>query len=169
MTIDAPTLPLHAVSRNDVAVVGGKNASLGEMIQNLRESGVRVPPGFATTVSAYRRFLRENGLDNVIQEALAGWQAQSLSLAETGLHIRTALLEAAWPASVAEGIRRAYRELCTEAGDPDAAVAVRSSATAAARTRCWRPAGAVMPRCSPIAPSATARPTASTRCASACR
>jgi len=130
MTIDAPTLPLHAVSRNDVAVVGGKNASLGEMIQNLRESGVRVPPGFATTVSAYRRFLRENRLDNVIQEALAGWQAQSLNLAETGLRIRTALLEAAWPAAVAEGIRRAYRELCAEAGDPEAAVAVRSSATA---------------------------------------
>ncbi len=116
--------------RQDVALVGGKNSSLGELISRLGKAGVRVPAGFATTSSVYRDFLDANGLTPLIRDALAEFEQGGRSLAETGSAIRAAILQGAWPAPQASAIMAAYRRLCDASGRPDAAVAVRSSATA---------------------------------------
>ncbi len=116
--------------KDDVARVGGKNASLGEMVQALAGQGVRVPPGFATTAGAYRRFVAANGLDAVIARELADLAAGTTPLAEAGQAIRRAFLRAAWPEATAAAIVAAYRELCRRTGVADLDVAVRSSATA---------------------------------------
>ena len=110
----------------DVARVGGKNASLGELIGGLAAAGVRVPGGFATTADAYRRFLRENGLTKKIQQALAALEDDdTVRLTEIGGNIRRWIAEAPLPADLEADIRAAYA-----AFGGDAAVAVRSSATA---------------------------------------
>jgi pyruvate,water dikinase len=116
--------------RTDVARVGGKNASLGEMVHNLAARGVGVPPGFATTADAYWRFVEANGLKETIASALGDLQAGKTTLAEVGQAIRRAFLRADWPPEIAESIRSAYRDLCRRVGKADADVAVRSSATA---------------------------------------
>ena len=118
------------LGRGDVARVGGKNASLGEMVRNLDSKGVRVPPGFATTADAYWRYLDTNGLKQKIAESLAALEAGQAPLAETGAAIRREFLRGQWPQDVAEAIQAYYRELCRRAGKEDADVAVRSSATA---------------------------------------
>jgi pyruvate,water dikinase len=118
------------VGRGDVARVGGKNASLGEMVANLGGKGVQVPPGFATTADAYWRYLEANGLKQKIMDALADLAAGKASLAETGSAIRNMFLKGEWPAETADAIRGAYAELCKRAGKKEADVAVRSSATA---------------------------------------
>ncbi len=118
------------VSRTDVARVGGKNASLGEMVRNLGNKGVRVPDGFATTADAYWQFLAANGLPERIDGAMKELAAGKVPLAETGKTIRTAILESAWPKDLEEAITSAYAELCRRADKTDADVAVRSSATA---------------------------------------
>lgn len=123
-------LPFTAVGRSDVNQVGGKNASLGEMIRALEVSGVRVPPGFATTADAYRDFVRHNKLAPVISAALADLRAGKASLSETGDAIRRGFLRSEWPPAVASAIQEAYRQLCSQIKRPAAAVAVRSSATA---------------------------------------
>ncbi|QIG81750.1 phosphoenolpyruvate synthase [Stakelama tenebrarum] len=123
-------LPFVAVGISDVPRVGGKNASLGEMIQHLGASGVRVPDGFATTAEAYRRTIADAGLEAPLREAIAGMRDGSLTLQQTGETIRRRLLEAPLPDAVVAAIRDAYRALCEELGEADAAVAVRSSATA---------------------------------------
>jgi len=118
------------LGRGDVARVGGKNASLGEMVRNLDSKGVRVPPGFATTADAYWRYLEANGLQQKIAESLAALEAGQAPLAEVGAAIRREFLRGQWPQDVAEAIQACYRELCRRAGKVDADVAVRSSATA---------------------------------------
>jgi pyruvate,water dikinase len=118
------------VDRGDIASVGGKNASLGEMIQKLGARGVRVPPGFATTADAYRDYVAANDLERCIRAALADWDAGKATLAQTGEGIRRAFLRGDWPAATAESIRQAYRELSRQIGVAEATVAVRSSATA---------------------------------------
>ncbi len=118
------------VGRTDVALVGGKNASLGEMLRNLAPHGIAVPPGFATTAAAYWLFVRHNGLADVIATVLAGKPGGNDSLTQAGKVIRTAFLNAEWPPSLAEQIRSAYRALSARSGVVDADVAVRSSATA---------------------------------------
>ncbi len=123
-------LPFENVDQASVAQVGGKNASLGEMVRNLGGRGVRVPPGFATTADAYWRFLDGSGLRPVIASAIGDWTDGKASLADTGTRLRAAILAAPWPAANADSIRSAYRDLCTRLGKPDADVAVRSSATA---------------------------------------
>lgn len=123
-------LPFENVDRASVAQVGGKNASLGEMVRNLGGRGVRVPPGFATTADAYWRFIDGSGLRPLIASALADWTAGKASLADTGTRLRAAILAAPWPEANAEATRAAYRDLCVRIGRPDADVAVRSSATA---------------------------------------
>jgi pyruvate,water dikinase len=131
MAVDtSPVLWFEAVGRGDVARVGGKNASLGEMVGKLGAHGVRVPPGFATTADAYWHFIDANGLKAPITEALARLAAGKATLAETGRTIRDLFVKAEWPAATADAIRVAYAELCRRAGKPDADVAVRSSATA---------------------------------------
>jgi len=118
------------LGRGDVAKVGGKNASLGEMVANLGGQGVRVPPGFATTADAYWRYVEANGLQKVITETLAARAAGQASLAEAGAAIRQAFVRGTWPAEIADAIRSAYAELSKRAGKDDVDVAVRSSATA---------------------------------------
>ncbi len=113
-----------------VAEIGGKNASLGEMIRALTAQGVRVPPGFATSADAYRQFVAANRLEALIDAAMAAWTSGAATLAVTGTRIRAAFLAAPWPAGLEAAIRKAYADLCARIGSADAAVAVRSSATA---------------------------------------
>ena len=118
------------IGRGDVALVGGKNSSLGEMVQALANRGIKVPPGFATTAEAYWQYLDANDLKQRITTLLAEWEAGKASLPETGQHIRALLLKGDWPDDIAQGIAQAYRKLCSRTGKDDVAVAVRSSATA---------------------------------------
>jgi pyruvate,water dikinase len=122
-------IPFSELSLIDVPVVGGKNASLGEMIRNLTASGIAVPQGFAITADAYWRFLDSARLRQLISEEVDRLQ-QGAPLSEVGGAIRSALLHAEFPLELADDIRAAYRELADAEGAPDLAVAVRSSATA---------------------------------------
>ncbi|MDQ2695502.1 MAG: phosphoenolpyruvate synthase [Pseudomonadota bacterium] len=119
-----------ALGMDDVERVGGKNASLGEMISHLADAGVRVPGGFATTAAAYRDFLAAGGLDRRIAAALAGLDVDDVAaLAETGARIRQWIIDTPFPPALREAVSRAYRQLEADSGGP-IAVAVRSSATA---------------------------------------
>jgi len=118
------------VTRDDVPSVGGKNASLGEMIVRLTEKGVRTPPGFATTAQAFRLFLEQNALRDAIGSTLAELDAGSLTLAEAGATIRRAILRGEWPGEIAAQIVDYYRALGKRVGKDEPDVAVRSSATA---------------------------------------
>ncbi|MGD8784877.1 MAG: phosphoenolpyruvate synthase [Thioalkalispiraceae bacterium] len=114
----------------DVASVGGKNASLGEMIQALAQHGVRVPGGFATTAEAYRKFLQHDGLDERIHTELDQLDTDNLSqLANMGKKIREWIINQPFPAEFENEIRDAYQELVKRYGN-EASYAVRSSATA---------------------------------------
>lgn len=114
----------------DVDQVGGKNASLGEMIQHLSHAGVRVPSGFATTADAYRDFLRENCLDRRIEERLSGLDSADVrALAACGAEIRGWIVDSPLQPRLKDEIAAAYRKMLEEAGG-DVSLAVRSSATA---------------------------------------
>jgi len=118
------------LSMRDVERVGGKNASLGEMIRNLAGAGVAVPGGFATSAAAYREFLSHEGLDGRIHGWLKALDVDDTrALAETGKRIRAAVLEAPFPAALERDIRGAYDQLLN-GGGAALSVAVRSSATA---------------------------------------
>ncbi|RTR30784.1 pyruvate, water dikinase [Deinococcus radiophilus] len=118
--------PFETLQMTDVEIVGGKNASIGEMIQGLAEADVRVPGGFATTADAFRLFLRENGIEERINDRLSGLDVNDVAeLARAGAEIRTLVEEAALPAPLEAAIREAYAGLGDEVD-----VAVRSSATA---------------------------------------
>ncbi len=113
----------------DLDQVGGKNASLGEMISNLAASGVRVPDGFATTAGAYRRFIAQEGLAQTIVGQMADLDTEDvMQLADVGRRVREAIVTQPLPQDVEDDIRAAYDELV--AGDTAATFAVRSSATA---------------------------------------
>ncbi|WP_055046696.1 phosphoenolpyruvate synthase [Devosia sp. A16] len=120
----------ETLRRIDVGRVGGKNASLGEMVQALARNGIQVPPGFATTADAYWQFVEANNLRSRITGHLAAWDEHRASLAETGQAIRNLILQGTWPEATARAIRSAYRELGRRSGGDDIDVAVRSSATA---------------------------------------
>ncbi|HZJ11637.1 MAG TPA: phosphoenolpyruvate synthase, partial [Methyloceanibacter sp.] len=120
-------LPLSALRRGDVAQVGGKNASLGEMIGALQGVGIKVPGGFATTASAYWRFIEANDLQHRIAQAIETLDSELGNLAHIGGSIRALILEARFPPEIDEAIRNAYGEMRTAGAG---AVAVRSSATA---------------------------------------
>lgn len=126
----SPVIWFETLKRGDVAKVGGKNASLGEMIANLSAQGVRVPPGFATTADAFWRFVEVNGLRQQIARTLAECDQGRTPLAEAGRSIRSAFIHGEWPADIADAIRAAYAQLCRRANRSDVDVAVRSSATA---------------------------------------
>lgn len=114
---------------DDVEKVGGKNSSLGEMVQHLSKAGVSVPNGFATTAEAYRRFLDESGLADSINARLAALDVDDVQeLARVGAAIRQEVQDRPFPADLEADIRSAYAELTAEA--PEATWAVRSSATA---------------------------------------
>ena len=125
-----PIAWFETLDRSDVARVGGKNASLGEMVRSLGERGVRVPPGFATAADVYWRFLEANGLNDIIAQQLMAFNAGKAALSETGGAIRAAFLRADWTDDLASAIIKAYRQLCDRVGEADVDVAVRSSATA---------------------------------------
>jgi pyruvate, water dikinase len=114
----------------DVGVVGGKNASLGEMIGTLKEEGIQVPDGFATTAEAYWKFLEENNLTAKLKALLNDLKNQKKPLQKVGKAIRSLFLHADFPEDVAQDIREAYQELCQRYGIEEVDVAVRSSATA---------------------------------------
>src|SRR5512139_3166409 len=114
----------------DVARVGGKNASLGELLQHLTRAGVRAVSGFATEISAYDAFVAANNLRSVIEGAMTAYGARRLALDEAGKRVRNAMLAAVLPPAVADAIRQAYRDLAEARGERAPAVAVRSSATA---------------------------------------
>jgi pyruvate, water dikinase len=125
---------LQDLGMEDVPVVGGKNASLGEMIRNLDHVGVRVPGGFATTAAAYREFLAQGGLDERIQAVLDDLDVEDVAaLTEAGPRIRGWILEQPFPAGLESAIDAAYGKLsagANGAAGAEVSWAVRSSATA---------------------------------------
>jgi len=128
-TLEARVIGLEKLGKHDVELVGGKNSSLGEMISHLSNAGVSVPGGFATTAQAYREFLDQSGLNARIQAELAQLNVDDVNaLAETGAKIRQWIVETPLTATLEQEIRAAFTELSN--GNPDIAVAVRSSATA---------------------------------------
>ncbi|EGQ8056083.1 MULTISPECIES: phosphoenolpyruvate synthase [Vibrio] len=123
------TLWFNGLSMDDVDKVGGKNASLGEMVSNLANAGVSVPNGFATTSYAFNQFLDHEGLDERIHQLLDELDVEDVeALRKTGANIRQWVLEAPFPADLEQEIRENYQELIE--GNPELSVAVRSSATA---------------------------------------
>ena len=115
---------------DDVPRVGGKNASLGEMVGTLRAEGVRVPDGFATTAFAYRQFITANGIANDMAERLTTMKNGTATLQQTGAAIRRLFLDSDFPPEISSAIRQAYSALSERIGTGEASVAVRSSATA---------------------------------------
>ncbi len=129
ITLVEYVVSLDTLGVHDVEHVGGKNASLGEMISNLAGAGVSVPGGFATTAQAYRDFLELSGLNDQIHAALDALDVDDVNaLAKTGAQIRQWIMEAEFPERLNAEIRTAFEQL--SAGNPNLAVAVRSSATA---------------------------------------
>jgi len=125
----ALVLPFEQLRMHDVEVVGGKNASLGEMISQLAATGVRVPGGFATTAHAFRAFLQHGGLTGKINARLDALDTDDVNaLAAAGAQIRQWVLDAPFPADFEAAVRASFAELT--AGHPAASFAVRSSATA---------------------------------------
>ncbi len=124
----AQVIPFNQLGKDDVEIVGGKNASLGEMISHLGNLGVNVPNGFATTAAAFNRFLNETGLLDKINAELKALDVDDVeALAKTGAKVRGWVIEQKLPQDLEDEIRAAFDEL---SGGQDIAVAVRSSATA---------------------------------------
>ncbi len=124
----ALVVPFEKLRMSDVESVGGKNASLGEMISQLPQ-GVSVPTGFATTAHAYRQFLQHEKLDQRINDALSALDTENIAdLTQTGLMIRQWVVQQPFPADLQSEIEKAYVQL--NAGSSTASYAVRSSATA---------------------------------------
>ncbi|MCD6055592.1 MAG: phosphoenolpyruvate synthase [Gammaproteobacteria bacterium] len=120
----------NQIGLNDIAVVGGKNASLGEMITQLHQAGVTVPNGFATRAESFRHFLQEAGLTDKINRMLSILDVENVKhLSETGSEIRKAILKADLPLNLEAAIREAY-VILSQHNNADFSVAVRSSATA---------------------------------------
>ena len=129
MADEARILWFDAVGSADVKRVGGKNASLGEMIGALKSEGVRVLDGFATTAAAYRDYVNANGIEPKLRANLVTFAAGKASL-QAGADIRRMFLASEFPSDLAKAIRESYLELSRRSGLPTVAVAVRSSATA---------------------------------------
>ena len=131
-------IPFSEMTIDDVPKVGGKNASLGEMLRYLKPLGVNIPDGFATTSDAYRFFLKSNNLDRRIVNILDDYKSEKIDLDKAGRTIRQLFQKSTFPIALAEGIQKAYRELSAEFlpeshENPETFcvdVAVRSSATA---------------------------------------
>src|SRR4029453_17679813 len=125
----ARVIPFERLRMTDVGDVGGKNASLGEMISQLESAGIRVPGGFATTAFAFREFLAHGGLARRIEDRLVALDVEDVAaLARAGAEIRDWIAAAPLPALLEAEIASAYRRLAD--ASPEATFAVRSSATA---------------------------------------
>jgi pyruvate,water dikinase len=118
------------VGMRDVPRVGGKNASLGEMIRGLGAEGIRVPDGFASTAAAYRAFVAANGIEQAMRDTLSSYRAGTATLRETGEALRELFLAGEFPQEIADVLLAGYHALAERSGTPSPAVAVRSSATA---------------------------------------
>ena len=128
--MEALVIPFEKLRMNDVEQVGGKNSSLGEMISQLADSGVRVPGGFATTAQAYRDFLAQSGLDTKINAALDALDVEDVNaLAACGAGIRQSIMETPFPMDLTVAITEQYQRLVADS-TADMSFAVRSSATA---------------------------------------
>ncbi len=128
MALDNYVIWFDQLGMNDVPVVGGKNASLGEMISNLASAGISVPGGFATTAHAFNTFLAHDGLADKINGLLVDFDIEDVdALAQVGSRIRQSILQTPFPAELEGAVREAYQKL---QADGEIAVAVRSSATA---------------------------------------
>jgi pyruvate, water dikinase len=122
--------PLEKVGIVDIPIVGGKNASLGEMIQQLSSKGVKVPTGFATTAYAYRYFIEAAGLEAQLRQIFASLDVEDVNnLRQRGKQARSLMLRTPFPQELEQAIAQAYENLCQQYGG-DTDVAVRSSATA---------------------------------------
>lgn len=127
---EAFVLPFREVGITDIPLVGGKNASLGEMLQQLSPKGISVPDGFATTAYAYRYFIETAGLETTLRQLFAGLDVENvLSLREVGKQARSLILKTPFPDEIQTAIIQGYQVLCDEYG-ANTDVAVRSSATA---------------------------------------
>jgi pyruvate,water dikinase len=122
---------LHEVELSDIDTVGGKNASLGEMIQHLGKLGVTVPGGFVVTVASYEAFIAHNVLDQKIRDIVAGLDVDDVeNIRRTGLAVRTLIKNGKFPEEIWKGILERYDEMSQQYGQEATDVAVRSSATA---------------------------------------
>ena len=125
------TIEFKHLGMKDLHAVGGKNASLGEMISCLQSKGISVPTGFATTADSFRAFMHENHLDKVIYERLAKLNIDDLKqLTEAGKQIRDSIINAPFSPDFIASVKTAYAALSTLIGHDNFSVAVRSSATA---------------------------------------
>lgn len=125
------TIDFQYLGMNNLEQVGGKNASLGEMISHLSRAGVSVPAGFATTAFAFKEFLSQNGLNEKIYEALNNLDVEDINaLSQTGKTIRDSILQTPFLPFFEEEVRHAYTALSSKIGETDFSLAVRSSATA---------------------------------------
>lgn len=125
------TIGLEAVTLESLPLVGGKNASLGEMIQNLAPLGIQVPGGFAITVDAYQEFLKFNNLDDQIRKIVSGIDVDNLiALRKGGTQVRQLIRNGKFPRNMEEEIKDRYVALSAQYGQEATDVAVRSSATA---------------------------------------
>lgn len=120
-----------SVGMGDIAQVGGKNASLGEMIRQLVPLGLNVPNGFAITTDAFRQFIRQAGLATKLRSVLSPLNVEDIEdLRQRGRQARSLILNTPFPKELEASILIAYNQLCLETGESDLSVAVRSSATA---------------------------------------
>ena len=128
--MEALVIPFEKLRMNDVEQVGGKNSSLGEMISQLADTGVRVPGGFATTAQAYRDFLAQSGLDNKINAVLDALDVDDVNaLVKAGAEIRQWIMDTPFPMDLTIAITEQYQRLVADS-TTDMSFAVRSSATA---------------------------------------
>ncbi len=118
------------LTSDDLNLVGGKNASLGEMISGLENKGIKVPHGFAITADAYRYFLEVNGLYDKLREEIKAFRNSRRDLESVGRYIRHRLRGAEFPEDLERSITQAYQQLCKQYKEEEVSVAVRSSATA---------------------------------------
>lgn len=124
------TIWFEDLSRGNVELVGGKNASLGEMVRELTQAGIKVPPGFATTATAFRHYVAHNKLDTMLDKVLRKFDKGNLTLQEAGSEIRKAFIAGEWPADLEAEISGRFSELEKRTQVSELSVAVRSSATA---------------------------------------
>src|SRR5437870_9200690 len=130
MDVGQYVIPFNRLRHGDVQRVGGKNASLGEMLSQLSASGIRVPDGFATTAEAFREFLHRNGLTVRISKRLEHLDVEDLAALESaGAQIRGWIEQGALPQGLESSIRTQYQVLTGDSSS-QISVAVRSSATA---------------------------------------
>lgn len=123
------TIWFDELNKDDIAIVGGKNASLGEMIKTLKKKKIRVPNGFATTANAYRQFLEDNDLMTSIKKELTALNNKRQSLEKTGKKIRRQIMHAKFPQQLKQDIESSYFKLSQIYKKRSVDVAVRSSAT----------------------------------------